>query len=121
MKKLFHGGTIFNGGTIFILCVLGVIGALVGGGMALSAAMEPDYSVCEFTPGQMVKSKVSGEIGQVIAMRAVSDGDWCYADVRFTGLQSTTDSRVLSNDRPIMDTPLMVVQYMRPYELEHLE
>ena len=80
----------------------------------------PDYSVCKFTPGQMVRSKVSGEIGQVIAMRAPSGKDWCYADVRFRGSQEVTDSRVLSDDGPISIRPLQVVKYMMPYELEHV-
>lgn len=93
----------------------------------LLGCAESDYSVCEFIPGQMVRSKVSGEIGQVISMRlaahheSTSNQRWCYADVRFRGSQEVTDSRVLSNDGPISVRPLQVVKYMRPYELEHIE
>ena len=81
----------------------------------------PDYSVCKFTPGQMVRSKVSGEIGQVIGMSVAGDGSWCYSSVRFQGSQEITDSRVLSDDRPISVRPLQVVRHMRPYELEHVK
>lgn len=80
-----------------------------------------DYSVCKFKPGQMVRSKVSGEVGQVIGMVLAGDGSWCYSNVRFQGSQEVTDSRVLSNDGPISVRPLQVVKYMRPYELEHVE
>ncbi len=81
----------------------------------------PDYSVCEFTPGQMVRSKVSGEVGQVISMSVYHSGDWCYAEVRFRGPQEFTDSRVLSDDGAIAVRALRVVANMRPYELEHVE
>ncbi len=87
----------------------------------LLGCSDTDYSVCEFQPGQMVRSKVSGEIGQVIAMQLAMDKEWCYADVRFRGSQEVTDSRVLSNDGPISVRPLQVVENMRPYELEHVE
>ncbi len=82
----------------------------------------PDYSVCEFTPSQIVRSKISGEIGQVISMHVYKpSGAWCYADVRFQGVQSYTNSRVLSNDGPIEVRALRIVMNMRPYELEHVE
>ena len=80
-----------------------------------------DYSVCEFTPGQMVRSKVSGEVGQVISMSLHSSHDWCFAEVRFRGPQEYTDSRVLSDDGAIVVRALRVVRGMRPYELEHVE
>ncbi len=93
-----------------------VLGAALG---FMLLGCSPDYSVCKFTPGQMVRSKVSGEIGQVIGMTIGGD-DWCYSSVRFRGSQEITDSRVLSDDRPISVRPLQVVRYMRPYELEHV-
>lgn len=86
----------------------------------LFLACNADYSMCEFVPGQMVRSEVSGEIGQVIMMRPYS-ADWCYANVRFQGNQEYTDSRVLSSDGPISVRSLSVVRNMRPYELEHVE
>lgn len=98
--------------------------ALLLAGLAslfLLGCSERDYSVCKFTPGQMVRSKVSGEIGQVISMRLALDEEWCFADVRFRGSQEVTDSRVLSNDGPISVRPLQVVKNMRPYELEHVK
>lgn len=85
----------------------------------------PDYSVCEFEAGQMVRSKVSGEVGQVIVATVANATfgyeDWCYAHVRFRGNQAYTDSRILSNDGPITVRGLTVVKYMRPYELERVE
>ena len=84
-------------------------------------ACKIDYSVCEFKPGQMVRSMVSGEIGQVIGMRRDPKLSWCYADVRFQGNQEFTNSRVLSSDGPISVRALTVVKFMRPYELEHVE
>ena len=101
------------------------VAILAGLAILLLLGCGPDYSVCEFKPGQMVRSKVSGEVGQVISMRGVPKSwgyeDWCYADVRFQGDQEYTDSRVLSNDGPITSRALTVVKYMRPYELEHVE
>jgi len=94
-----------------------VVGLLL---VFLLGCSDSDYSVCEFTPGQMVRSKVSGEIGQVIAMQRAMGGEWCYADVRFQGSQEVTNSRVLSDDGPISVRPLQVVKMMRPYELEHV-
>jgi len=97
---------------VFLTCV--TLLCLVG--------CQPDYSMCEFQPGQMVRSVVSGEIGQVIAMRKSHEGgDWCYSTVRFTGKQEYTNSKVLSPDGPIVVHGLIVVTYMRPYELEHVE
>ena len=100
--------------------------AFIAGGLVVMTGCGTDYSVCEFQPGQMVRSKVSGEVGQVISMRVPSRKrwehvDWCYADVRFQGNQEYTDSRVLSNDGPINVRALTVVLNMRPYELEHVE
>ena len=77
---------------------------------------------CEFQQGDMVRSKVSKEMGQVIwTRRARAREDYtCLFDVRFQGYQATTDSRVLSDDRPIVVQALTVVKYMRPYELERV-
>ena len=112
------------------LAVLAYVGFLIlylAPGCSAPKWEEADYSVCEFFPGQMVNSKVSGEIGQVIAIRMApqsaswNEERWCYADVRFQGSQEITDSRVLSDDRPISTRPLQVVENMRPYELEHVK
>lgn len=91
----------------------------------LAQRREERYSVCEFQPGNMVRSKVSGEVGQVISMRLAYVehrlANWCYADVRFQGSQMFTDSRVLSDDGPVTIRALQIVEGMQPYELEHVE
>jgi hypothetical protein len=100
----------------FLICLALVILTIFG-----ACIPEADYSVCEFRPGQMVRSKVSGEVGQVIQIRRHSSRKWCFSDVRFQGVQEFTDSRILSNDGPISVRALTVVEYMRPYELEHVD
>ncbi len=103
--------------TIFILSIAGFLFSILAG----SLGCDQWSSKCEFRPGHMVRSRISGEIGQVINMRNAGGVDWCYADVRFQGNQEYTDSRVLSGDGPITVRALTVVKYMRPYELEHVE
>ena len=78
---------------------------------------EPNYEVCKFSPGNMVRSILSKEVGQVIGVRK-GGRNWCYYHVRFLGNQEVTNSKVLSNDGAIVVSPLRVVPYMRPYELE---
>ncbi len=87
----------------------------------LARRHEEKYSVCEFRPGDMVRAKVSGEVGQVIVMRRAYEKDWCFSDVRFAGSEVFTDARILSDDGPITSRPLQIVTRMRPYELEHVE
>jgi hypothetical protein len=109
---------------LLINCVLGLLPIWVPIlAISLLVACSPGddrWDMCKFKPGQLVRSVVSGEVGQVIANR-LGGSDWCYADVRFQGNQEFTDSRVLSNDGPISVRALTIVKYMRPYELEHVE
>jgi len=76
------------------------------------------YAICKFQEGELVRSKLSGDRGQITDRIRFSSDNYCYYHVRFVGRQETTDSRILSNDGPIAVTPLTVIKYMRSYELE---
>ena len=85
-------------------------------------ACEPGFdsrAECKFTPGEMVRSVVSQQVGQVISN--TRHQNMCYMDVRFQGHQAYTDSRILTEDGAISVLPLAAVTYMRPYELERVE
>lgn len=79
---------------------------------------------CEFGIGEIVRSVISGEVGQVVdnprALHGVSErqGFNCYANVRFDASQALTNTRVLSNDGPVSILPLALIKYMKPFELE---
>ena len=80
-----------------------------------------DYSTCEFQPGEMVRSKISQDIGQVIRIEKAYKKNWCYSDVRFPGEQEATTAHVLGSGGPIIVRSLTTVTYMRPYELEYVK
>ena len=74
---------------------------------------------CEFEVGEMVRSKVSGDLGQVVKTHGSNSN--CYVDVRFNASQTFTNSKVLSNDGPVTVLPLAIIRWMRPFELESAE
>jgi hypothetical protein len=77
--------------------------------------------VAKWEDGTFVRSVLSNQQGQIIKVRCFeSTGpvDTCYYDVRFIGLELTTNTHVTSSDGAVSSTPLSVVEYMREYELK---
>jgi hypothetical protein len=88
-------------------------------------SLDQDYKESRPRPkwdnGTIVQSALSKQQGMIITLRCYGGANACYYDVRFAGLQSTTNTRLLSSDDAIENEPLMVVSSMREYELEDIK
>lgn len=89
----------------------------------VAVACENERPPCEFVDAQFVRSKLSGDTGQIVGRRwgDPSRGYNCSYDVRFMGRQETTDTHLFNSDGAISVTPLTRINRMRAYELEALD
>ena len=98
------------------------VAALIGGASLLTAVLagcsnDGVKPTPKWDNGSFVKSVVNGQRGQVIRLRCFRGEQSCYYDVRFAGLGMTTNTKLIGSDGPIDTTPLVVVDWMREYEL----
>lgn len=82
---------------------------------------DADRPAPKWDNGTLVQSVLSGQKGMIITLRCWAGESACYYDVRFSGLQMTTNTRLLGADDSITNEPLMVVAGMREYELEDVK
>ena len=76
-----------------------------------------------FQMGQMVKMKAFGHKGMVISNSCPHEehGGQCTYSVRFSAIQSNTNTRIFGSDGPIDTAPVSVVRGIREYELEAVQ
>ena len=102
----------------------GLVGTVVGLVMLAANAAAPTYGPPQtpaFANGQLVSMKAFGHTGMVISSycpRSVDDRQFgCTYSVRFSAIQSRTDTRVFGSDGPIDVAPVALVHGIREYEL----
>ena len=86
--------------------------------MLLSACMSNSQPP-KFYLGQMVRSVVSGNVGQVVGSVTCHSYP-CMYSVRFPALQITTNTHLLAHDSPV-SFGVLSIEWMREYELEAVE
>ena len=103
---------------------LGLFAALSGGIVLALRAAGPTYGPPQtpaFANGQLVSMKAFGHTGMVISSycpRSVDGRQFgCTYSVRFSAIQSRTDTRVFGSDGPIDVAPVALVNGIREYEL----
>ena len=87
----------------------------------LSVACTVEKPFCKFQDGEKVRSVISQQIGQVVRADNWTNQLFCTYNVRFANVQYTTNTSLLGADGTIEQSPLMLVKYMRHYELEKME
>lgn len=87
----------------------------------MSGCPQQSYPECKFSQGEMVRSKISSQIGQVTRNYSYRGNSICRYDVRFAASQSKTNTRLLGPDGAIAESPLALVKYMKEFELEKVE
>ncbi len=71
----------------------------------------------KFDVGQFVTSKLSGQKGMVVNVLCGLNGSPCRYNIRFSSIEATTDTHMLSLDGAITLSPFSIVN-MAYYELE---
>ncbi len=87
----------------------------------VSACEDSPRPECAFNSGEMVRSRVSGQTGQVTWRSNQYNRNHCYYHVRFAARQAQTQVRLLGLDGAIAERPLALVKHMREYELEKVK
>jgi len=101
--------------SVFVHSVIIALLTLLVSGCNSSERTYPKFSI-----GQFVRSKVSSQVGQIVAGR-VWCRSVCFYDVRFAVLGGSTDTHLIAPDGPISVLPLAIVRDMQEYELEALD
>jgi hypothetical protein len=79
----------------------------------------PRAPIPKWDNGDMVRSILTNQRGQVIGLRCYSGNRTCYYEVRFVGLSITTHTHITSPDGDISTEPLTAIDYVREYELKN--
>ena len=110
---------------IAIGMVLGLMGTVTVLLALADSAVSPTYGPPQtpaFANGQLVSMKAFGHTGMIISSncpRSIGDRQFgCTYSVRFSAIQSRTDTRVFGSDGPIDVAPVALVSGIREYELE---
>lgn len=75
------------------------------------------YASAPFKTGDIVRMKTFGHTGMVIDVRC---NEYCEYQVRFSAIQSNTNTRILGTDRPIDVAPVSLV-WVRGFEIEEVD
>lgn len=79
--------------------------------LAWVAGCAPEYPECAYYPGDFVKFKLNGQVGQVLKTNRYKTG--CSYHVRVAVPQAEVEHRW-----QVEEKPLAVIDYVREYELE---
>lgn len=74
----------------------------------------------KFHYGDMVKSVIIGQTGQIVGVRCYPGNSDCFYDVRFGFNQENIPNHRLGSGGTIKQLPLGLITYMREFELTHL-
>jgi hypothetical protein len=112
---------------ITVVCAVIAV-SLVLGLVYMAITTVPVYgarATPEFHNGEMVRMRAFGHIGMVIGNRCYREHEgkpgYCTYTVRFSAIQSNTNTRVFGADGPIDVAPVASVRGVREYELERVQ
>ena len=111
---------------LFIVVVGGMFAALFAGvkgcttdlNMNRKAAMH-NKEMSPFKVGDLVRSKVSNQLGLVIAVGCYKD--YCLYDVRFNASGSRTTTRLFGPDGMVANYPIVLITGLRDFELKKVK
>ena len=104
-----------------VLTVLAIWSFVFFALFVMSACEEQPRAVCAFKIAEMARSRVSGQIGQVVWRSTRYSPIRCVYNIRFAANQAQTQVNLLSPDGAVETRPLALVLHLEEYELEKVE